>query len=80
MAAPYWFLASAAGSRSLRESVSGWPQADHGASTLESVLAWRFLAGQFLTQGSVSALSRSPVDEVASRSVLALPGSTADAA
>jgi hypothetical protein len=76
----FWFLASAARSPSLREPVSGWPQARQGGSTLGSALAGRFLAGLLLSQESVSALSHSPVDEAASSSVLALLGSTADAA
>ena len=74
------FLLRRPGSPSLRESVSEWPQAHDGASTRESAWAWRFLAALLLPQGSVSASSRSPAHDAASRSGLALPGSTADAA
>jgi hypothetical protein len=64
--AAFWFLASAVGSRSLRGSVSGPPQARHGGPILESALGWRFLAGCLVIlvgSASPTSLERSDSEE-----------------
>lgn len=79
-AVPFWFLASAAASRLLGESVPGRPEAQHGASAPESIWALGFVAARPLPQGSVLAASRWLLGELPLRSVSALAGSTAHAA